>query len=169
MARPSTEESRHHTSETTRGSESTGRRGFSLCFPGAGTTQVTARMGHTLRGHAGPGTTRSAVQTPGFNLPWPSQTLKCHQERTSRGRKLDTQAQGTPTVYSLSGPPRGQGAGVLGKRGKKEHAPGQSRETMRGAKKARFGGKLRREMERVSTHLFFQGNGFVKAPSTLPK
>ena len=142
---------------------------LSLCFPGASTTQVTARMGRTLRGLARPGTTCSAVQTPGFNLPWPSQTLKCHQARTSRGRKLDTQAQGTLTVYSLLGHPWGQGAGVLGKCRKKEHAPGQSRETMCGGKKARFGGKLRREMERVSTRLFFQGNGFVKAPSTLPK
>ena len=76
---------------------------------------------------------------------------------------------GDTDVYSLLGPPRGQGAGVLGKCGKKEHAPGQSREMMRGGKKARFGGKLRREMERVSTRLFFQGNGFFKAPSTLPK
>ena len=87
---------------------------LSLCYPGAGTTQVSARMGRTLGGLARPGTTRSAVQTPGFNLPWPSQTLKCHQARTSRGRKLDTQAQGTPmsTPYWVLHGGRVQGSWV---------------------------------------------------------
>ena len=41
----------------------------SLCFPGAGTTQVTARMGCTLRGLEGPGTTCSPSDSPGRALP----------------------------------------------------------------------------------------------------
>ena len=43
------------------------------CCPQGGLPEWPAR----------PGATRSAAQTPGLNLSWPFQTLKCHQVRTS--------------------------------------------------------------------------------------
>lgn len=98
-----------------------GRRGPPLLSPGrAARTGPHPQWARMPRNHNALQRRRQDLTLPG---PF---TLKCRQARTSRGRKLDMWAQGTPTAIPYRVLCGGSTQGVLGKCGKKEHASGQS-------------------------------------------